>query len=42
MGVLSARYSTSSSLFPIDSEELATFVLEKRPTLKGKPFRIAF
>ena len=29
-------------LFPIDSEELVKFVLEKRPTLKGKPFRIAF
>ena len=26
----------------IDSEELVKFVLEKRPTLKGKPFRIAF
>lgn len=29
-------------LFPIDSEELVKFVLEKRHTLKGKPFRIAF
>ncbi len=29
-------------LFPIDSEELAKFVLSMRPTLKGKPFRIAF
>lgn len=29
-------------LFPIDSEELVKLVLSKRPTLKGKPFRIAF
>jgi hypothetical protein len=29
-------------LFPIDFEELEKFVLKKRPTLKGKDFRIAF
>lgn len=29
-------------LFPIDSEELVKFVLTKRPTLKDKPFNIAF
>ncbi len=30
------------ALFPIDFEELTKFVLKKRPTLKGKDFRIAF
>lgn len=30
------------ALFPIDFEDLKKFVLEKRPTLKGKDFRIAF
>lgn len=30
------------ALFPIDFEELKKFVLKKRPTLKGKDFRIAF
>ena len=29
-------------LFPIDAEDLTKFVLKKRPTLKGKDFRIAF
>ena len=29
-------------LFPIDFEDLTKFVLKKRPTLKGKDFRIAF
>lgn len=29
-------------LFPIDLEELNKFILKKRPTLKGKNFRIAF
>ena len=29
-------------LFPIDSEELHDFVVSKRPTLRNKPFRIAF
>ena len=29
-------------LFPIDSEDLTKFVLQKRPTLKGKDFRIVF
>lgn len=29
-------------LFPIDFEELEKFVLQKRPTLKGKDFRITF
>ena len=27
-------------LFPIDAEDLTQFVLKKRPTLKGKNFRI--
>ena len=27
-------------LFPIDFEDLIKFVLKKRPTLKGKDFRI--
>lgn len=30
------------ALFPIDFEELEKFSLKKRPTLKGKDFRIAF
>lgn len=30
------------ALFPIDFEELKKFVLKKRPTLRGKYFRIAF
>lgn len=30
------------TLFPIDSEELKNFVLEKRPSLKNKDFRIEF
>ncbi|MFR4399214.1 MAG: hypothetical protein ACLT4A_11665 [Anaerobutyricum soehngenii] len=30
------------ALFPIDFEKLEKFVLLKRPTLKGKDFRIAF
>lgn len=30
------------ALFPIDFEDLEKFVLKKRPTLKGKDFRIAF
>lgn len=30
------------ALFPIDFEELEKFVLLKRPTLRGKNFRIAF
>lgn len=30
------------SLFPIDFEDLEKYVLQKRPTLKGKDFRIAF
>lgn len=29
-------------LFPIDFEELDKFILSKRPTLKGKDYRIAF
>ena len=28
--------------FPIDCEDLIKFVLQKRPTLKGKDFRIMF
>lgn len=31
-----------SPLFSIDFEELTKFVLKKRPTFKGKDFRIAF
>ena len=30
------------ALFPIYFEDLEKFVLQKRPTLKGKDFRIAF
>ena len=30
------------ALFPIDFEDLTKFDLKKRPTLKGKDFRIAF
>ena len=30
------------ALFPIDFEDLEKFVLQKRPTLKGKDFRMAF
>ena len=29
-------------LFMINYEDLLKFVLDKRPTLKGKPFRIMF
>ena len=29
-------------LFPIDFEDLKKFILSKRPTLKGKDYRIAF
>lgn len=29
-------------LFPLDERELEEFVVRKLPTLKGKPFRIAF
>lgn len=28
--------------FPIDAEDLTKFVLKKRPTLKGRDFRIVF
>ena len=31
-----------STLFPIDLEELDKFILDKRPSLKGKDYRIAF
>lgn len=31
-----------NSIFPIELEELEKFVLSKRPTLKGKDFRIKF
>lgn len=31
-----------NSIFPIDLEELKEFILNKRPTLKGKDFRIKF
>ena len=30
------------ALFPIDFEELEKFALLKRPTLRGKDFRIVF
>lgn len=30
------------ALFPIYFKDLEKFVLQKRPTLKGKDFRIAF
>lgn len=31
-----------SPLFPIDLEELEKFILDKRPRMKGKDYRIAF
>lgn len=31
-----------NSIFPINLEELKEFILNKRPTLKGKDFRIKF
>ena len=31
-----------NSIFPIELEELEKFVFSKRPTLKGKDFRIKF
>ena len=31
-----------SPLFPIDFEELKKFILSKKPSLKGKGYRIAF
>lgn len=30
------------ALFPIDFEELKKFILSKKPSLKGKNYRIAF
>lgn len=30
------------ALFPIDFEELKKYILKKRPTLRGKDYRIAF
>ena len=36
---LKYKYCT---LFPIDFEALKKFILSKRPTLKGKDYRIAF
>lgn len=30
------------ALFPIDFEDLEKFVFQKRPTLNGKDFQIAF
>lgn len=30
------------SLFPIDFEDLKKFILSKKPSLKGKDYRIAF
>lgn len=30
------------ALFPIDFEELEKFILDKRPSLIGKDYRIAF
>ena len=29
-------------LFPIDEQDLRKFIEEQRPTLKNKPYRIAF
>ena len=31
-----------NALFPIDFEDLKKFILKKRPTLRGKDYRIAF
>lgn len=30
------------ALFPIDLDELTKFILSKRPTLRNKPYNIAF
>ena len=30
------------ALFPIDFEDLTKYILKKRPTLRGKDYRIAF
>lgn len=30
------------ALFPIDFEELKKYILKKRPTLRGKDYRIVF
>lgn len=30
------------ALFPIDFEDLKKFILDKRPSLRGKDYRIAF
>lgn len=30
------------ALFPIDFEDLKKFILSKKPSLKGKDYRIAF
>ena len=30
------------ALFPIDFEDLETFILSKKPSLKGKDYRIMF
>lgn len=36
---LKYKYCT---LFPIDFEDLKKFILSKKPSLKGKDYRIAF
>lgn len=30
------------TLFPLDEQDLREFIEEQRPTLKNKPYRIAF
>lgn len=39
--VCTLRYKYCT-LFPIDFEDLKSFILSKRPTLKGKDYKIAF
>ena len=39
--VCTLRYKYCA-LFPIDFENLKKFILSKRPSLKGKDYRIAF
>lgn len=40
--MLNGRFVCTLKLFPIDFEDLTKFILSKKPTLKGKDFRIAF
>lgn len=39
---LKYKYTAYPPLYPIDYEDLERFVLERRPSLRGKDFRIKF